>query len=163
MSYVDYAGQALQLAFSFVSFVHQHAFPLCGDLVLRLSSQWGPAQTLLATVGATPLTYATEALAVYVGAQLLVLVVRMFSSTLYRLLRFTMFMFVVGAAVVLGLYFYLTSTGGQQQARASANRFWVDQVMALAGRLAPVWDSQAGRNEWRAPPPVNFQYQPPNY
>ncbi|KAJ2121419.1 hypothetical protein IW147_004306 [Coemansia sp. RSA 720] len=135
MSYVDYAGQALQLAFSFVSFVHQHAFPLCGDLVLP----------------------------VYVGAQLLVLVVRMFSSTLYRLLRFTMFMFVVGAAVVLGLYFYLTSTGGQQQARASANRFWVDQVMALAGRLAPVWDSQAGRNEWRAPPPVNFQYQPPNY
>ncbi|KAJ2344130.1 hypothetical protein GGF43_005523, partial [Coemansia sp. RSA 2618] len=122
MSYVDYAGQVLQLAWSFVSFVHQNAFPMCGDLVLRLSAQWAPAQTLVNIVGTTTLTYVMEALTVYIGAQIVVLVARMFSSTLYRLIRLTLLIFVVCAGVMLGLYFYFTSTaGGQQQARTSAN------------------------------------------
>ncbi|KAJ2850212.1 hypothetical protein IWW36_002062 [Coemansia brasiliensis] len=164
MSFVEYAQQVLQLAWSFLLFVHQQAFPLCGDLVERLSEQWGPAQTILSMVGPTILTYMIEVVVLYIAAQIFILVVRMFSSTLYRLLRFTLFVFIVCGGVLLGLYFYFTSTkAGQQQAQMSTNRFLFDQVMTLAGQLAPLWDSQMNDRGTRRPPPVNFQYQPPNY
>ncbi|KAJ2324156.1 hypothetical protein IWW51_003411, partial [Coemansia sp. RSA 2702] len=135
-------------------------------LVLRLSKQWGPAQAIIDIVGATPLTYVLEAVAVYIGAQIMVLMVRMFSSTLYRLLRMILLILVVSGGVMLGLYMYFTSTiSGQQQARVPSNQFWVNQAMALVGHLAPAWDARANGNPGQrpGPPPVNFQYQPPNY
>ncbi|KAJ1917710.1 hypothetical protein GGI03_002026 [Coemansia sp. RSA 2337] len=169
MSYVAYARQLSQWAWTAVETIHLYAFPLCGDFILRTSEQWSPLQTLLATVGPTTLTYILEAIVVYVGARLAIFVVRLFSDTLFRLLRLVLGIAVVTLSVALGLYFYFTSTAnGKQQLNSAGSGFWVDQAMSFASRLAPAWDTPSGK--WAGgytgyggnrPPPVNFQYQPP--
>ncbi|KAJ2509106.1 hypothetical protein IWW47_000220 [Coemansia sp. RSA 2052] len=170
MSYVAYAGQLSQWAWTVAETIHQHTFPLCGDLILRSSEQWSPLQTVLGVVGPTTLTYILEAIVVYVSARLAIFVVRMFSDTLFRLLRLVLGIAVVTLSVALGLYFYFTSTanGKQQLKSAGGGGFWVDQAMTFANRLAPAWDTPVGK--WAGasnayggnrPPPVNFQYRPP--
>ncbi|KAJ2162547.1 hypothetical protein GGF46_000550 [Coemansia sp. RSA 552] len=165
MPSVDSVRQLLQMAWSLVGLVHQHAFPLCGDIVLRLSEQWGPLKTVLRVAGPSALTYALEMVLVYIGAQMVILVARMFSSTLYRLLRFVLGVFIIATGVSLGLYFYFTSTKSGQQQRLTGGKFWADQALALASQLAPLWGTQAGAGaqSTRNPPPPNFQYQPPGY
>ncbi|KAJ2903004.1 hypothetical protein GGI21_004484 [Coemansia aciculifera] len=153
-----------------VETIHQHAFPLCGDFILRSSEQWTPLQTVLDVVGPTTLTYILEAIAIYVSARLAIFVVRMFSDTLFRLLRLVLAIAVVTLSVAVGFYFYFTSTAnGQQQLKSTGGGgFWVNQAMEMASRLAPAWDTPSGK--WAGashayggnrPPPVNFQYQPP--
>ncbi|KAJ2743871.1 hypothetical protein GGI20_003412 [Coemansia sp. BCRC 34301] len=168
MSYVDYATRLSQWAWTVVETIHQHAFPLCGDFILRSSEQWSPLQTLLGAVGPTTLTYILEAVLVYVSARLAIFVVRMFSDTLFRLLRLVLGIAVVTLSVALGMYFYFTSTAnGKEQLKSAGSGFWVDQAMSFASRLAPAWDTPSGK--WAGasnayggnrPPPVNFQYQP---
>ncbi|KAI8322496.1 hypothetical protein GQ54DRAFT_145064 [Martensiomyces pterosporus] len=162
MSYVDFGKALAQRAWAAAEFVHQHAFPLCGDLVLRSGEQWGPFNAILNVVGATTLTYMLEAFLVYAGARIAIFTVRLFSDTLYRMLRFALAILVISAGVFLGLYLYFTSTPqGQDQARSAGGSFWVDQALGFASRLAPMWDSTPGRRHGtNAPPPINFQYQP---
>ncbi|KAJ2823608.1 hypothetical protein GGI24_003641 [Coemansia furcata] len=166
MPYVAYAKQLSQWAWAAVETIHVHAFPLCGDFILRSSEQWSPLRTVLDIVGPTTLTYILEAIVVYVSARLAIFVVRMFSDTLFRLLRLVLGVAVVTLSVAVGLYFYFTSTAnGKQQLDAAGSGFWVDQAMAFASRLAPAWDAPPGK--WTGtyggnrPPPANFQYQPP--
>ncbi|KAJ2011328.1 hypothetical protein GGI06_004576 [Coemansia sp. S85] len=166
MSYVAYAKQLSQWAWTAVETIHLYAFPLCGDFILRTSEQWSPLRTVLTTVGPTTLTYILEVIVVYVSARLAVSIVRLFSDTLFRLLRLVLAVVVVTLSVALGLYFYFTSTArGKQQLNSAGNGFWVDQAMAIASRLAPAWDAPppgrwAGAYGGNRPPPVNFQYQP---
>ncbi|KAJ1998461.1 hypothetical protein GGI04_004994 [Coemansia thaxteri] len=166
MAYVEYAGRVSQWMWATVETIHLQAFPVCGDFVLRLSEQWSPLATVLGVVGPTTLTYALEAVAVYMAARMLIFIVRLFSDTLFRLLRLVLSIAVVTLCVSLGLYFYFTSTAnGKQQLRSAGGSFWVDQAMSLASRLAPAWDTPSGKWAGNAygrnrPPPVNFQYQP---
>ncbi|KAJ1966158.1 hypothetical protein GGI12_000249 [Dipsacomyces acuminosporus] len=164
MSYVDFGKLVAQKAWAAIEFVHQHAFPLCGDLVLRAGEQWGPFKTVLDIVGPTTLTYMLEAFFVYTSAQIAIFTVRLFSSTLYRMLRFTLLVLIISVGVFLGLYFYFTSTPpGQEQIRSVSGGFWADQAMSLVSRLAPIWDSPHGRRPGANAPPINFQYQPPGH
>ncbi|KAJ2797315.1 hypothetical protein H4S07_005980, partial [Coemansia furcata] len=146
MSYVAYARQLSQWAWTAVETIHVHAFPLCGDFILRSSEQWSPLRTVLDIVGPTTLTYILEAIVVYVSARLAIFVVRTFSDTLFRLLRLVLGVAVVTLSVAVGLYFYFTSTAnGKQQLDSAGSGFWVDQAMAFASRLAPAWDAPPGK------------------
>ncbi|KAJ2714365.1 hypothetical protein H4R19_001764 [Coemansia spiralis] len=163
MLYADYVGQLWRWAWASAVFVHESAAPASQTLVAQAGAQWRPLKVVLDVTGPAVLAYAVEALLVYLCVQLVLLVVRMVSGTLYRVLRFVFGTLVFVAAVALGVYFYLTSTGkGQQLQTSMGGRFWVDQAAAL---LTPLWEQQAGgAAQWRNhQPPVNFQYQAPGH
>ncbi|KAJ2612728.1 hypothetical protein H4S08_002564 [Coemansia sp. RSA 1365] len=164
--YVEYARQVSQMVWAFVDFVHRQALPFSAQLIEKLSANFVPFRNLVNVAGPTLLTFIMEMILLYIGVQLVVTVVRIFSNTLYRLLRFVLSIVVIAAGVLLGLYLYFTSTtsGRQQQARGGVFiNFWVEQAMAAASRLAPIWSPQGGAQHHRQPPPINFQYQPPGF
>ncbi|KAJ2725279.1 hypothetical protein GGI07_001412 [Coemansia sp. Benny D115] len=162
MSYVDYAKQLSQYTWTALEFVHSHTFPLCGDVLLRSSEQWAPLKTVQQAVGATPLTYLMEAVLVYICAQVFIFFVRLFSNTLYRLLKFVFWVVAIALGVSAGLYFFFTSTlSGQEIAKNTTSGsagFWLEQVMSLATRLGPMWDGVREMQKGQQQPP-QFLFQ----
>ncbi|KAJ1945941.1 hypothetical protein EC988_005643 [Linderina pennispora] len=143
MSYVEFGTLVAQRTISVCSFAHQHMYPLCWDLVQSTSEQWSPLKTIVSVVGATSLTYLLEAIFVYCGLRLGVFAVRLFSNTLYRILRFALTVVLVSALVLFGIYYYFTSTPtGQELLVAKSRGFFVDQAMELASRLQLVFEAQ---------------------
>ncbi|KAJ1840195.1 hypothetical protein LPJ73_006504 [Coemansia sp. RSA 2703] len=135
MSYADYARRAAELALSALAHLHTSAYPLCDHLVHTLSTQWAPFQTLVTVAGQQTLTYLAELLFILAAFQTFVLTMRIFGSTLYRLLQYVLLVSMVSVGVFLGLYFYFTSTAeGRQQAGSGA--VVLQQAAGIVGQIA---------------------------
>ncbi|KAI7834806.1 hypothetical protein BX661DRAFT_175559 [Kickxella alabastrina] len=164
MSYVEFATQLSKHACTLASLIHRHAFPLCSDLLHRTSNQY-PLLTHLTQLlgGPTTLAYVLEAILIYISARITLFVVRFFSNTIYRLLRFLLIVGVVALVVCFAAYYYFVEVmggSGKEPVGLGGNGFWVNQAIAFVGRFASGVYGQIQQQQQ----PVNFQYNyPPGY
>ncbi|KAJ1719714.1 hypothetical protein LPJ53_005572 [Coemansia erecta] len=136
MSYADYARRAAELALSVLAQLHASAYPFCDHLVRTLSTQWAPFQTLVSVAGQTSLVYLAELLFMLIAFQSFLLTLRIFGSTLFRLLQYMLLVTLVAGGVFLGLYFYFTATAeGRQMARGAGGAF-LQQAAGMVGQVA---------------------------
>ncbi|KAJ1733194.1 hypothetical protein H4S06_003289 [Coemansia sp. BCRC 34490] len=141
MSYLEHGTQATQYIRSFLSYVHQRAFPLCADFTLKMGRQWPPFQTALDVVGPMVFTIVLEALLLYVGARIAISAFKIVSSTLYRILRLALLVLFIGLGISLGLYVYLTDASNSKAvADMTKNHFWLNQVASFASLVTPMWN-----------------------